>query len=282
MVGRPLKPWAVCARRTVGLLAVVVACAQAPPEAGDRRAAPAVTAEQLRLEVVARHPHDRQAFTQGLLWHAGYLYESTGLYGASEVRRVDVDSGRVDARQRLDASLFGEGLARVGERLVQLSWQAGIATVYDLESLSPLEQWSYSGEGWGLAYDPAGDRLVRSDGSHRLTFHDTSTFAVVGGLDVHLEGRPLRNLNELEVVGGDVWANVWQQERLVRIDLASGAVTAVVDARGLLAASERSGTDVMNGIAYDEDAELFYVTGKLWPALFAVRFVAEPSPASGP
>lgn len=273
---------------------VLVACAVPPPGSSEQSepsppvaspadASPAdassappsepVEVRRLDLEIVARYPHDRRGFTQGLLWHGGHLYESTGRYGQSEIRRLDLESGRVLARRRLDDSLFGEGLARVGDRLVQLTWQAGVANVYELESLALIDAWSYDGQGWGLAYDPEGARLIRSDGSARLTFHDPMTFAELGNVEVTLDGRPLANLNELEVVDGAVWANVWQRQELVRIDPENGAVTAIVDARGLLGPVERRGTDVLNGIAYDPESGLFYLTGKLWPALFAVRFV---------
>ena len=270
--------------------ALVVACASPPPGAGQEAAPPRTASDAerpgptapedpvepiaLTLDVVARYPHDTKGFTQGLLWHDGHLYESTGLYGHSEIKRVDLESGTTLSRRPLDRSLFGEGLARVDDRLVQLTWMAGVATVFDLETLEPVAEWSYNGQGWGLAYDDVGKRLIRSDGTERLTFHDPETFAERGGVDVTVGGRPLPNLNELEVVDGQVWANVWQQQRLVRIDPERGVVTAIVDARGLLGADERRGTDVLNGIAYNADSELFYLTGKLWPALFAVRFVA--------
>lgn len=272
------------------LVAMILACAPAPSgSAGQDSPAPASapkaatsdrvangkpTVEELQVELVGRYPHDRDAFTQGLLWHEGHLYESLGRHGQSDVRRVDLASGHVVASYPLSAELFGEGLARVGDRLIQLSYKAGIATVYDLESLAPIDQYAYDGEGWGLAYDEGAGRLVMSDGSQRLTFRDPHSFASLGNLEVTLEGRPLSKLNELEAIDGAVWANVWYQERIVRIDLQTGRVTATANLRGLLGRSERLGTDVLNGIAYNSEADLFFVTGKLWPALFAIRLTA--------
>ncbi|RMH17133.1 MAG: glutaminyl-peptide cyclotransferase [Acidobacteria bacterium] len=228
--------------------------------------------------LVAAHPHDPRAFTQGLVWHDGVLYESTGQYGRSELRRVAPQSGAVLARQRLRRRFFGEGLARVDDRLVQLTWKAERALVYDRDSLRRRGRLSYRGEGWGLAFD--GRRLIMSDGSDRLTFRHPETFAVEGSVAVTLHGRPLRGLNELEAVDGQVWANVFQQDRLVRIDPASGEVTAVADAHQLLSPAERRGTDVLNGIAYDPQSDTYYLTGKLWPRVLQVRLV--PAAATAP
>lgn len=237
---------------------------------------PTAAVERLRLEVVAVYPHDPSAFTQGLLWHDGRLYESTGLYGRSELRRVDPSSGAVERRVALPGDLFGEGLARLGERLYQLTWQAGIVRVYDFSSFDLVDELGYSGEGWGLAAD--GRRLVMSDGSSELVFRDPATFAELGRLTVREDGAPLAHLNELEWVTegpwAGIWANVWQQDRIVRIDPASGRVGASADARGLLAPRRRTRADVLNGIAHDPETGDFLLTGKLWPELFRVRLVA--------
>ena len=228
-------------------------------------------AEQLRVEVLAEHPHDREAFTQGLLWHDGVLWESTGQYGRSSVRKVDPMSGAVLLQTDLDPNLFGEGLALVDDRFIQLTWMSGLALVYDAASLVPTGQFTYSGQGWGLAFD--GERLVMSNGSAELTYRDPETFAVLGKVRVTLEGRPLANLNELEVAEGWIYANVWQQERIYRIEAASGKVRAVIDASGLLSPMERFRTDVFNGIAYDDTSQTFWITGKNWPTMFQVVFV---------
>jgi glutamine cyclotransferase len=228
------------------------------------------TVPVLLPRVLAQWPHDPQAFTQGLIFDRGQFLESTGQYGPSELRRVELESGRVLARVPLAASLFGEGLALVGDRLIQLTWQEGRALVYDAASFAPIAEWRYPGEGWGLTYD--GRRLVMSDGSDTLTFRDPQTFAPSGRLRVTLDGAPLTALNELEWAEGSIWANVWQTDRIVRIDPDSGRVTAVVDASGLLPPEQRIGADVLNGIAYDAHTRRFYLTGKLWPKVFEVEW----------
>lgn len=235
--------------------------------------------ERLRVEVLAQHPHDPGAFTQGLLWAGGLLYESTGLYGESSLRRVDPATGTVLEAVPLPLELFGEGLALVGERLIQLTWQSGVALVYDRGTLAALDPLSYSGEGWGLAWD--GERLLMTDGSARVTFRDPVDFRPLGGIDVTLAGKPLGALNELEVADGVLWANVWGEERIVRIDPASGRVTAIVDASRLLSVEERRRADVLNGIAYDPVSGSFWITGKLWPRTFRVRFVPVLVPGGG-
>ncbi len=228
--------------------------------------------ERLRVEVLARHPHDSGAFTQGLLWHDGRLYESTGLRGHSSVREVDLPSGRVLRERRLDATLFGEGLARVGSELIQLTWTRGVALRWGLADFSPKGRFGYQGEGWGLCFD--GRWLVMSDGSEWLTFRDPTRFEARRRVRVTLHGRPVRRLNELECVAGAVYANVWTTDRIVRIDPESGRVTALVDASGLLPAGKRpAGADVLNGIAWIPERARFVLTGKRWPWLFEVRFV---------
>ena len=240
---------------------------------GSEAELPNVVPERLRVRVLESFPHDPGAFTQGLLWHEGLLYESTGHYGRSEVRRVDPRTGQVLASRHLSDAFFGEGLERVGDRLIQLTWKASVAFVYDLASLEPIGELSYDGEGWGLAYD--GRRLIRSDGSSRLFFHDPETFEVLGNVEVALAGRPAKWLNELEFADGAVYANVWQEDRIYRIDPSSGAVTAIVDASGILAPSERPYGAVLNGIAWDPASRSFWITGKNWPKMF--RVVLEPS-----
>lgn len=239
--------------------------AESAAAAGARSSVPV-----LLPRVVAEWPHDPQAFTQGLIFDRGQFLESTGQYGASELRRVELESGRVLARVPLGADLFGEGLALAGDRLIQLTWQEGRALVYDAASFAPITEWRYPGEGWGLTYD--GRRLVMSDGGDTLTFRDPRTFAPLGRLPVTLDGAPLPALNELEWAEGAIWANVWQTDRIVRIDPDSGRVTAVVDASGLFPPEQRSGADVLNGIAYDAHSKRFYLTGKLWPKVFEVEW----------
>lgn len=230
----------------------------------------------LAYEEVARYPHDPAAFTQGLLWHDGALYESTGLYGGSSLRRIDLESGSVRAVRYLPGDRFGEGLARVGDALIQLTWRAGEAYRWPLAGFErgepPLVTHRYAGEGWGLCFD--GERLVMSDGSARLTFRDPVTLTQLGTVEVTLDGEALPQLNELECVAGAVWANVWRDDRIVRIDPTNGRVTGVLDGSDLLSESERAGlpTDaVLNGIAWRAETETMLVTGKLWPVVIEIR-----------
>ena len=229
------------------------------------------TPEQLVVKVRASFPHDPDAFTQGLVYHRGRLYESTGLNGRSSVRRVDPHSGRVEAQTALEPTFFGEGLARVGDQLWQLTWKDGRAFVWGLEDLQPVGQHRYPGEGWGLCFD--GRRLVMSDGTSRLAFRDPTSFGRTGAVTVDHDGRPVRHLNELECVGEAVYANIWQEERIARIDPDTGRVTAWIDASVLLTPEQRAGVDVLNGIAYVPERGTFFLTGKLWPRLFEVEFV---------
>lgn len=233
------------------------------------RAEPAPV-EQLRVRVLAVHPHDASSFTQGLLWHDGSLYESTGQYGGSRLRRVVPATGEVLQDVALDADLFGEGLARVGDRLVQLTWRNRRGLVYDLATLTRRGEVAYETEGWGLCHD--GAALWMSDGSTRLTRRDPVSFAAYGEVEVTLEGRPVARLNELECAEGWIYANVLDSDRILRIDPASGAVRAVIDASDLLSPAERSTADVLNGIAHDPETGVFYLTGKYWPKLFEVVF----------
>ncbi len=223
--------------------------------------------------MVAAYSHDTGAFTQGLLWHDGLVYESTGLRGRSVLRIVDLASGRVLRETAADPRHFGEGLALVDDRLVWLTWQAGVAGVYHRDTLEPVGGFTYGGEGWGLCYD--GNRLVMSDGSNTLTFRHPETFAVLGSVSVtRADGRPVDRLNELECVGGYVWANVWLTDRIVVIDPDTGAVAAEADMSGIISPhpSTDDGNDVLNGIAYRPDTATFLITGKRWPTVFEVSF----------
>jgi len=220
---------------------------------------------------VRKYPHAVDAFTQGLLWHDGAMYESTGRYGESSLRRVRLDDGRVLAERELDESLFGEGLARVDDRLVQLTWRSGVAVVSDLTTLERRDSLRYLGEGWGLCHD--GEELIMSDGSSILEFRDPASFELSREVTVWNGKRTVRNLNELECVGDEVYANVWQTDEIVRIDSKTGKVTAVIDASGLLSREEAARADVLNGIAYKPDSKTFLLTGKLWPYVFEVELV---------
>jgi glutaminyl-peptide cyclotransferase len=264
-----------------GLALLTLLPAPAPSRAADLPVQPAPRAtaaepERLTVRVISVRPHDPGAYTQGLLLHDGWLYESTGRdRGEARLRQVDPVTG-VAVREVFlppapDGSTYwGEGLALVGRRLIQLTWLHGVAFVHDLHSFDQIGRYRYEGEGWGLCYD--GRRLVMSDGSSALQFRDPDTFALLGRVDVTESGRPVVRLNELECVGGSVYANVFLTDEIVRIDAQSGAVTARIDAGGLLAPDERAAADVLNGIAYDPDGGTFLITGKWWPKLFEVTF----------
>ena len=225
----------------------------------------------LRVDVLRELAHERDAYTQGLVWWNDQLFESTGRHGESTLRRLDPRTGRVEQRIEVPDQYFGEGLAIVDRRILMLTWTSGRAFTYDRDSFELGETFQYQGEGWGLCYD--GARLVMSDGSDRLTFRDPDSFEPIGEQFVRLRGQPLRNLNELECVDGAVYANVWEQDFLVRIDPVTGRVTDYIDATDLLQGGDRNGSEVLNGIAYNPTTETFYITGKWWPKMFEVRFV---------
>jgi glutaminyl-peptide cyclotransferase len=225
-----------------------------------------------RFKVVRSYPHDHDAFTQGLLFLDGKLYESTGLYSRSSVRRSDLASGAVEQESKLPAAFFGEGLARVGQQLFQLTWKNGKVLVWDLASLKKENEFTYDGEGWGLCFD--GRHLVMSDGSDKLTWRNPVSFAKEGEIRVRLAGHPLPNLNELECIDHAVFANVWQDDHIARIDGRTGEVTAWIDASGLLSPEEATGADVLNGIAEMPNTGHLLVTGKLWPRLYEVEMVS--------
>lgn len=224
-------------------------------------------------EVLAAYPHDTEAFTQGLVWIDGLLFESTGRYGQSTLREVDLATGDVLRSIPVDEAYFAEGLALVEDRLIQITWREGAAFVYDAASFELIDTFTYEGEGWGLCYD--GVDLWMSDGTPNLFRRDAATFELLETVPVALFGEPVANLNELECVDGQVYANVWQSDFIVRITPETGEVNAIVDARALLTPEQRAmlpGGAVLNGIAYLPESETFLITGKLWPALFEVTF----------
>lgn len=250
----------------------VGACGVVRPEKG---APPAAPSQSLRVQVRATLPHDPRAFTQGLELRGGILYESTGLVGRSSLR-AGPPGKPPTVYAELPAPLFGEGITLTGDTLWQLTWRNGIAIERDPTTLAERRRVSYRGEGWGLCHQQAAGRgrLVMSDGSDRLTFRDPDTFEVTGGIHVRHGGRPVPRLNELECVpGGSLYANVHGTDTIVRIDPRTGAVTAQIDAAGLLPASERRAGRQLNGIAAVPGTDTFLITGKLWPRMFEVTFV---------
>lgn len=254
---------------TVTLLAVILASASTPP----------ASAPVLEWEVVSRRPHDTGAFTQGLQFDdQGRLFESV-LYGEDDLREVVPESGQLRRSAQLPPAWRAEGLAFVEGDLIQLTWKAGVAVRWDADTFDALALYIYEGEGWGLCYD--GQRLVMTDGSDQLTFRDARSFEVLGRVPVTFDGEPLDDLNELECVDGAVWANVWKTDSIYRIDPGSGQVTGRLDLRGIIE-PHPAATDadaVLNGIAYDAEADTFLVTGKYWPQMIEIR-VFEPEVAA--
>ncbi len=219
-------------------------------------------------DVVRSYPHDPDAFTQGLIYRDGFLFESTGLNGRSSLRKVRLETGEVVQRLRVDTRYFAEGLTDWGNRLLQLTYTTNVAFVYDLSSFAIVDTFTYPGEGWGLTHDDR--RLIMSDGSASLRFLDPASHRETGRVTVTADGRPVERLNELELVKGQVYANIWLTNRIAIIDPASGAVTAWLDLTGLLPAGS-AGHDVLNGIAWDAGRDRLFVTGKIGPGLFEIR-----------
>jgi glutamine cyclotransferase len=222
-------------------------------------------------EIVKTYPHDPHAFTEGLFYLNGFLYESTGLEGQSSIRKVQLETGEVVQKIDVPPQYFGEGIVNWKRRLISLTWKTQVGFVYDLATLTQERKFSYEGEGWALTQD--GKRLIMSDGTAELRFLNPDTLQETGRIKVTYEGQPLRNVNELEWVKGRIYANVWETDMMILVDPASGAVTGIVNLAGLLSASERlAGPDsVLNGIAYDAAHDRLFVTGKNWPKLFEIR-----------
>jgi len=250
----------------IATIAAAAACASvAPPEQSQNG-----TIHSLDYSVVHVYPHDPDAFTQGLLFHEGFLYESTGRNGKSSLRKVKLETGEVLQQREVPSQHFAEGLALWGTRLLQLTWQTNIGFIYDLGTFTPQGTFNYTGEGWGLTTDRT--RLIMSDGTPQLRFLDPMTLTTTGMVTVKESGEPVRNLNELEIIGSDLFANIWTTERIVRIDPKTGAVTAHLDLDRLRTQlpTDRE-IDVLNGIAYDARGKRVFVTGKLWPSLFEIK-----------
>jgi glutamine cyclotransferase len=223
-------------------------------------------------QVVNTYPHDRDAFTQGLIFVDGVLYEGTGRYGQSTLRRVELKTGEILQLRRLPPQLFGEGVTIFGDRIIQLTWQNKVGFVYDKNMFELERQFSYPTEGWGITHD--GQRLIMSDGTSTLYFWDPSSLAEIGQVQVYDDNGPVIKLNELEYINGEVYANVWQTNRIARINPDTGQVLGWIHLDGLLTAEDLSQpVDVLNGIAYDAEHDRLFVTGKLWPKLFEIRLV---------
>jgi len=240
-------------------------CSKAEQEkSGARRRIPVYA-----VEVVKIYPHRTDAFTQGLTFDNGVLYEGTGQRGESSIRRVDLTTGNVLQERDLPDTLFGEGIAIVGDHLLQVTWKSHVGFVYDKTSFNLLRQFTYLTEGWGLTYDST--HVIMSDGTSTLQLLDPETLEYVGSLEVRANGGPAGRLNELEYMNGEILANVWPTNQIARIDAKTGEVTGWIDASGLLTTADYAGrVDVVNGIAYDARTDKLYVTGKYWPKLFEI------------
>jgi len=233
--------------------------------------APTPSAQTYTLRVLNTYPHDPGAFTEGLTFDGSFLYEGTGLYGQSSLRRVELETGRVLEVYSLPPEYFGEGIAIRGDSIVQLTWQSGIGFIYDRDSFERTGDFTYATEGWGITYD--GSRFIMSDGTSTLYFLDDS-LRPAGHIKVNDNGAPVSSLNELEYINGRVYANVWHSDSIAIIDPDSGKVEGRIDLSGLLP-SGTTGADVLNGIAYDSAGRRLFVTGKLWPSLFEIELVPE-------
>ena len=221
------------------------------------------------FRIVRIYPHDREAFTQGLVYHDGFLYEGTGMEGMSTLRKVDLATGKVLQHIDLPHAYFGEGIVIWKDKVIQLTWKSKIGFVYDLATFKQLRTFTYARQGWGITHD--GKRLIMSDGSATLFFWDPETFEEIGRLPVDDNGKPVANLNELEYIRGEIYANVWQSDRIARISPTTGHVVDWIDLLPLRAQAGRPQQDVLNGIAYDAKQNRLFVTGKNWPKLFEIR-----------
>ncbi len=252
----------------VAMLAMVLICFVSAPSVFA--ATHAIPVERYRI--VHMYPHDATAFTQGLVFVNGMLYESTGQFGHSSLRMVDLASGRVLQQHDLDAKYFGEGLTDWKSELIQLTWQSHLGFVYDTFSFRTLRTFTYPWEGWGLTHDSR--HLILSDGTSVLHLLDPSTFKPAGKIQVTADGRPVLNLNELEYIHGEIYANIWETNRIARISPATGKVIDWIDLSGLRPPStQQNDNAVLNGIAYDSRHDRLYVTGKLWPNLYEIKLI---------
>lgn len=251
--------------------ALAAAPASTPPPTSVAASTPALPpVQQCGYEVVAEYPHDSSAFTQGLFWHDGHLYEGTGQYGQSRLSRVQLSSGKALKTQPLSDEHFGEGITRWGDQIIGVTWRSGVGYRWRLKDLKPLGQFRYEGEGWGITM--VGDEMALSDGTSTLRFFDPATMAEQRRVTVKLGGRPIAMINELETIHGKIWANVWMSDAIIRLNPADGAIDQVVNFSGLREKSGAVGHDmVLNGIAWDDQGQRLFVTGKNWSKLYHVR-----------
>ena len=233
---------------------------------------PPITAPSVPVdgyEVVATFPHDKEAFTEGLQYYNGFLYESTGLNGQSHLRKVDLKTGKVLQNIDLANEYFGEGITIFNSKIYQLTYQTQVGFIYDLKSFKLLQQWKCMGEGWSLTND--GTNLIMSNGTEKIQYLDPNTMSAIRTIEVTSDGMPVLNVNELEYINGEIWANIWRTTRIARIDPQTGKVKGWLEMNGLLTSAELQTVDVLNGIAYDKEHDKIFVTGKNWPKLFEIK-----------
>jgi glutamine cyclotransferase len=262
------KRFSLLAILTIVLLAAVAFTAQGSSDLVQEETIPV-----FGYKIFNVYPHSAQAFTQGLVYDDGLLYEGTGLYGRSTLSRVELSTGRILDQKNLDSSLFGEGIALWKDRIIQLTWQSGLGLVYGKENMTKIGNFSYQTEGWGITTD--NKSLIMSDGTDVLHILDPESFKELGRILVTANGKPLQGLNELEYIKGLIYANVWPTNWIAIISPESGEVKAKINLQGILQESDHQGSkvDVLNGIAYDASGDRLFVTGKLWPKLFEIKLV---------
>ncbi len=223
-------------------------------------------------EIINVYPHDPNAFTQGLHYEDGYFYEGTGLWGQSNIRQVDAETGDVLQQVDLPEQYFGEGIVVWQDKIIQITWRSQVAFVYDKENFGQIGEFNYQTEGWGITHD--GEHLIMSDGSHIITFRDPDSFEAIGQIETLDRGMPIDKLNELEYINGEIWANVWLTDQIVRISPETGEVVGWIDLAGIYPDDDPANPDdVLNGIAYDQETDRLFVTGKLWNALYEIRLI---------
>ncbi|HWW59519.1 MAG TPA: glutaminyl-peptide cyclotransferase [Sphingopyxis sp.] len=248
------------------MLVLALAMLADPP--ATQASAPAPV-ERCGYRIVEAFPHDSSSFTQGLFWHEGHLYEATGQYGRSRLARLDLKTGKALAQSKLPSDQFGEGIARWGDQIIGVTWQGGVGNRWSIKDLKPVGTFKYEGEGWGVTM--VEDSLVLSDGTPDLRFFDPATMTEQKRVTVRFGDRPIAMINELETIDGQIWANIWMTDFIIRIDPASGNVVSLVDLSGLKADAGASGNDsVLNGIAWDAKKKRLFVTGKYWPKLYEI------------
>lgn len=261
----------------LALLALLAVLLYAAPISAEKAGTDSINTSTIPVfgyRIINTYPHDPSAFTQGLVFDDGVFYEGTGLNGQSTLRRVDLKTGQVLQQTNLSNEFFGEGIAIWEDRLIQLTWQSGQGFVYGKENLTRIGNFSYQTEGWGITSD--GKRLIMSDGTDTLSFLDPVTFSKVGELKVTAKGMPVKGLNELEYINGEIYANMWPSNSIIIIAPDTGLVVGSINLKGILKESDIEGqkVDVLNGIAYDASEDRLFVTGKWWPKLFEIKLVA--------